>query len=286
MAIRDTIKSRLIGRAGISAQESCNTYLDSYLDEAVAEHDSSYAPAGVADYSLLPVSEYELVLLLAWVRVCEFRASNAAPQPSLRGVGAGFGSDRDTPFAKNMAMAKYLRQQYDNLKSTLESQESENGTGDITLGELYRKDDLIDAAVPLTVAPLLKAPTLSYASVVDVQTGGADLGSVIVSWTAVLSEYFSELFLFKSSTAGIVQMWNETPASGIPFVSADASQIYATTDNFSKAVKNTSLAAGTYYYVMAMRDTNGRYSFSNEIAVTIPATPTTTTAAPTTTPAP
>lgn len=286
MAIRDTIKARLIGRAGISAQEACNTYLDSYLDEAVAEHDASYAPAGVADYNLIPVAEYELVLLLGWVRVCEFRASNAAPQPSLRGVGAGFGSDRDTPFAKNMAMAKYLRQQYTDLKATLEGNDSDAGAGDILLGELYRKDELIDAAVPFNVAPNLKAPTLSASSIVDVATGGADLGSVIVAWTGVYSEYFGELLMFRHTSPGIVQMWNSTGNSGIPFIATAASYIYSTTDNFAKSIKNTQLAAGTYYFVLLMRDTSGRYSYSNEVEVVIPATPTTTTAAPTTTPAP
>jgi hypothetical protein len=274
-----TLKARLIARAGISAQEEVNANLDAFLDQSVAEHSDEYAPDGVADYALVPVNEYELVIILAWIRVCEFRASHVAPQPSISsraaGLGHGFGADRDTPFKKNMEMAAYLRKLYDEKwDDLLGDEDEENGTGDITVGELYRTDEILDIPVPTRVVPLLSAPAISASEIVDVATGGAEGGSVVISWKSVLSSAYAELMIYFRTSAGIYQNWNHDGNQGIPFVASDAVRVFQTTDNVAKGMKNVGLAAGTFYYVLVMRDTSGRFTFSNELKVIIPATPT------------
>lgn len=274
--IRTTLVARLKGKAGISDQEEVISSLPDFMDEALMEHDPLYAPAGVANYTLLPLSEYELVLILAWIRVCEFRASNAAPQPSLRGiagqgVGSGFGGDRDTPFKKNMDMAKYLRTKYDDLKAQLEADEDEQGSGDITIGELYRKDEVLDIAVPMGSVPQLNAPALTVGDIVGEAAGAANLGSVVLLWNGVLSTYFSEFVVFRSSAANIKQMWNKDGVDGVPFINPGSTKVYTTTDNMTQGMKEQNLAAGTYYYVLLLRDSSNMWSFSNEVSVVIPA---------------
>lgn len=270
--IRDSLAARLKAKAGISDQEPCLQYLGDYLDEALVEHSGVIDP----DFTVLPKREQELVILLGWVRVCEFRASNAAPQPSLRGfgsgaqAGAGFGGDRDTPFKKSMDMAKYLRDKYTDLRALLESGD-DDGSGDITVGELYRRDELIDASVPFHTSPGLQAPLLSFLTAIGVTAGGADQGCAIFEWPATLAENFSLLTVFRASQAGIRQMWNADGVSGVPFILPTASKVYETSDNIAKGLKEKNLAAGTYYYVIVVKDTSGVWSFSNEVAVVVPA---------------
>lgn len=268
--VRDTLRNRLIGRAGISAQEEVNPHLSDYLDEALEEHDTDYITpsTGAADFTLLPLREYQLVIILAWIRVCEFRASSAAPQPSLRGfgagaaVGAGFGGDRDTPFNKNMKMVEYLRKQYDQLSAQLEEdEETEIGNGDITVGEFVRRDELLDVAVPLHVAPGLRAPTLSVAA------SGA--GTVTLEWGETLSEYFSQIYVFRATSAGIYQSWNRDGASGVPLIASAAIKAFDTTDNIARGLKIESLAAGTHYFLLAVQDIGGNWTYSNEVSATV-----------------
>lgn len=275
--VRDTLKARLKGKAGISSQEDCNPFLDDFLDESLVEHSVAFSPGNVPDFTLLPFRQYELVLLLGWIRVCEYRASSAAPQPSLRAfgpgsqAGAGFGGDRDTPFKKNMELAAYLRKKYDDLKTRLDDQQDEQGSGDITIGELYRQDELTDAAVPWRSSPLLNAPQLTLETVTGVAAGGASLGIATFAWTAVSSEYFSQLYLVRNALPDIQQMWNQDGVNGVPFVNTGTVSVYDTTDNIAKGARETMLAAGTYYYIIAMRDTSAQWTFSNEVKAIVPA---------------
>lgn len=275
--IREALKLRLKGKAGISQQEDCVQHLDGFLDESLVEHSVKYCPSDSPDFTLLPFREQELVLILGWIRVCEFRASSAAPQPSLRAfgsgsqAGAGFGGDRDTPFKKNMDLVKYLRDKYVDLRARLEDSKDEQGSGDITLGELYRHDELTDVSVPFRSAPLLNAPQLSLDSVTGVAAGGVSLGVATFSWTAVSSENFAQLYLVRNSSANIQQMWNQDGVDGIPFVNPGTVAVYNTTDNIAKGAHEIKLAAGTYYYVIVMRDSSAQWTFSNEVSVVVPA---------------
>lgn len=272
--VKEILKAKLISRAGVLPQEVIYANLTDYLDDAVVEQSLSYLINGLPNYEAIPVRLYDLVVILAWIRVCEARASNAAAQPSLKGVGAGFGSDRDSPFSKNMAMVKYLREKYSADRTLLETNESEDGAGDITIGELYRPDELVDAGVPFRSAPAVIAPVMSVGAILGVAAGtsaGDEGGSVILNWESVFSPYFDELLIFRSSTAGIYQSWNGEGSNSVPFVSTAATQIFSTHGNLARGLKSIGLSAGTYYYVLALRDTAGRFTFSIEQKVIIPA---------------
>lgn len=261
------LKTQLVGRAQIASSEQVSLQLDLILDQAYSE----YAPSNVGDYLLLTKREYELVLILAWIRVCDSRASAYAAQASISGAGAGFGSDRDTPFAKNSKLAKELRFRYSELLASLTTEE-DGDSGGITVGELVRHDDLIDASVPLSQAQPLRAPRLSSRSPTTVSAGGTLQGTVILSWTEVKSEYFSEAIIVINDTAGIAQDWNGAGNNDkVPNVATASSAVYRTTDSKTTATKLSYLAAGTYYFVLALRDANGRFTFSNEITVVIAA---------------
>ncbi len=267
MAVKATLITRLRNQAQINQQEAVfndTAVLNDVMDAALIEHDADLG-IDTAGYAALPVREEELVLLLAWIRVCYARASFAAPQPSLITPGhMAFGSDRDTPLKKNLALAKALRERYDQLLSDLEGDESddaEGAAGDITVGEFYRTDEVLSTHVPLLTAPQMPAPVIAQRAV------GA--GYAIIGWEKMSSSTFRELFLFQSSSAGIHEEWNNDGLGGIPFVKSTATQIYSTTDNIRKAAKITSLAAGTYYFCAAVRDSSGNYVFSNELTVAV-----------------
>lgn len=265
--VKAELKAKLISEAQISTAEPVYTVLDDLLSNAYLE----YAPASGLDFTLLDESgkENELVIILAWIRVCDSRASSVAPQSSSRGTAGGFGSDRDTPFAKNTALAKILRERYANLRAALAIGSTDAESGDITMGELVRHDEYSNAQVPFRTAKNLAAPILSNRTPTAVSADATLLGTVVLSWTKLSSEYFDELILLGSNTAGIYQDWNQSSSGPIPFSASDSSIMFRSTDNQQTATRITYLTAGDVYFVAAVRDTNGRYTFSNEIKVTI-----------------
>jgi len=270
-------------RGQFKSQEAIYPTLSTYIDDAYQEH----APDNNMDYSLLTKLEYQLVVLLAWSRACVSRASFIAPDSNMKSAGSMFGSDRDTPFAKNLKLAEYLLGEYHRLKGAIAENaapvDDVEAAGDITIGDLYRNDELLSARTPLYIAPSMRVSNMA-AQIITPDTGGG-IGSVVLSWGAMEFENFGEIYLIQSPVAGIYQNWNldgnatpgttSTPSIAsslavIPFCNPAASIIYRTTDSFRKAAKVINLAAGTYYFAFAVRDTTSNYSYSNELTVVIP----------------
>ena len=282
--IAAALLASLVARGQFSSSEGVFNSLNTYVDDAYQEHQ----PDANMDYTLLPTNEYQLVVLLAWSRACVSRASFIAPQSSLKtGGGAMFGSDRDTPFSKNLKLAEYLLAEYHRLKGAFAENASPvddvEAAGDISVGDLFRKDELLDARTPLYIAPTMRVSSLAVGAITS-DTGSGN-GSVILSWAAMENNSYGELYLIQSPSAGIYQAWNldgnavagtsATPSIAgsltvIPFCSTLASIIYRTTDSFRRSAKVINLAAGTYYFTFAVRDTTSQYLYTNEVTVVIP----------------
>lgn len=268
LEVKALLVARLKSRASVQDIEPVKVELPAIMDDALLEHTPDNA---LLDYLRLATFEHELVLLLAWARVCDARASLSAPQASIKTPG-GFGSDRDTPFYKNQKLAETLRARYQELKSRLAaSSSSENPSGDITVGDLYRRDEFIDTDVPLSTVPPLPAPILSASSIVGQTAGGAELGSVVLDWPARALASFDGLVMFQSSAPGIYQSWRVDQNANVPQIAAAAEEIFRTTDSLRRGVKLSGLLAGTYYFLLAQRDTSNRYAYSNEVTVIVPA---------------
>lgn len=261
------IKTSLIKRAEVQDVERVYGSLDLFINEALIE----YKNADTADFSVLHVLERRLIVYLAWISVCYSRASALAPQASQKpgsNTGYGFGTDRDTPFNKCMSLATKLREQYDALKEEFDSKYGDangadggDGSGDVEVGVLTRKEEYLSVTVPYKQANAV--PILTFESY------AAGVGEVLLGWSKFDPANFQEAYVFRSSVAGIHQKWYHDGNSGVPFVAAAATKIYTTTDYLSKQIKQTALPAGTYYFVLVVKSINEVYTYSDELTLVV-----------------
>jgi len=101
------IADKLTVRARVEDSEQIDVL--ALVQDAVEQHNSSWSGTDT-----VPLSHSFPVLLLAWIGLCKQRASNYVNQSSTKtGSGVVFGTDRDTPYYKNMQMAKELQKQYE-----------------------------------------------------------------------------------------------------------------------------------------------------------------------------
>ena len=108
--VGSVLLERLIAEAGITSDEKAfwennNSILTNYLASAFRQHGT------VDSLAVLPTAQYDLVVILAWEKVCLFRA-NAFARASSQSAPQGFGQNKDTPYYKNTLMAKELRERY------------------------------------------------------------------------------------------------------------------------------------------------------------------------------
>lgn len=260
--IKASLSEKLINRATITQQEPVYSEVGSCLDDALNEH----MPDAAGDYACLPSREHELVLLLAWERVCFSRASFYAPQPSLnlKSGAPGFGSDRDTPFKKCTDLAAVLRKRYELLSSTIKDRSAEdddtNASGDITIGELVRADDVLGVVVPLSAAPRIRPVSLKLDSLVPGAT------EAVISWTSCPFDDYAETRVLLSQSAGIYQNWNSDGSNGVPYSSPASSTLFTTHDPKGRALKITGILAGVdYFVVVVVSSLRGDYAYSNEL---------------------
>ena len=262
--LRTALALKLRKRAVVTEVEPVFALLEDTLDDALNEH----LPDSAGDFTALKPREHELVILLAWERVCFSRASFYAPQASLnsKSGNVGFGSDRDTPFEKNTKLAKALREQYialrDNQQANSNEPDNLDPAGDITVGELFRTDDVLGVTVPLTGTPPLLPVKLTLDSAVI--TGGA-----IVRWTTCEADDFLDLRILVSSSSGIYQDWNSDGKNGLPYCSADAEQVFKTPNNRGRAIKLVDLPVGSYFVVAVVVSRTNEVAYSNEITFTV-----------------
>ena len=194
--LRDALKSQAsiqVSEVGLD-----NTLLDSFIAAALSEHNPSYTLATIPDI------EEELVLLLAHIRVCIWRANDAARNGNLNSSGSGFGEDRTSPVSSNLKVADRLRLRYDQLCGRMGlPSTAQQGTVSVS-SNLVDDATLNGAMVPLSEAKDPPAPLLLLRAVV------ADNTKVIASW-AMPSEVFdfdAYLLFLLDSGSDIFQNWN------------------------------------------------------------------------------
>ena len=248
-------RSQIQSSDGIS-----DSLLESFLTSSLAYHNPTYT------WDTLPVREEELVILLAWIMVCETRAAQFVNESDLSssssGLAGGYGQDRNTPFNKNMALIKYLKQRYSDIAKAVASPDSgmSSSEGQVVLGTLYRSDDLADALVPLQTSPV---PSIA------VSAGIVSATNLVLKWSFPSFENYHSVILYKSTAPSIREEWNHDTVSDIPEISSEAERLIDIRDQSQKAIRVINLSPSTQYYFLAVLKTNSfRFSYSNELALT------------------
>ena len=251
-------------RSGVQSSDGiADATLEYFLNTSLAQHNPAYT------FDTLPAREEELVILLAWIMVCETSASTSVNESNLKssssGLAGGYGQDRNTPFHKNLDFIKYLKQRYADLsRSILNSDTGLSATeGQVVMGTLYRTNDEIDALTPLRTSPV---PPIALSNATPLNT------SVVLKWSFPPFENYYSVVLFKSSTPNIREEWNHDSVSDIPEISSSSERLVDIKDPTQRAVKVINLSPSTQYYFLAVLKTNsGRFAYSSEVSVTTPA---------------
>lgn len=260
MATIDQLRDRFKLLTHVKDDEIDNEQLEFFLSSSIVEHNSAYE----VDGSDLPEPEVPLVMLLAQIQLCVFRANSWANQPSTSG-GQGYGSDRDTPFNKNMSLAKYLRDEYDNKSSAMGiMQDATMGSGDITLGVLTRVDENYAIRTPLRNDPTALAP-VKLVSLNAAASTSADL-----RWNASADEvFYSYVLFYRAGTADLYVETNFNSATGIPKVADDAIKLFEKNNATVNSVKVTGLTANTAYrFMLVVLNANAKAVYSNTLDIT------------------
>lgn len=252
----DDLLKRLKAEASIETSEGFDDELDLTVDieEAIERHNSSYT----AD--TLPDNEVQLVMLLAWAKICYRRAAKFAKEANSTG-GQGFASDRTTPYNKCINLAEMLEKRYrassDNLGITT------SGTS-IVVGSLVKFDTLINQITPRSqgAPPNLRLFVAAGESVSDGDT-------IILQWDTREYQNFDSFILFTTNDGNrIYELQNQHSATGYPRVRDSAVKVITITDclqraiiisNIDKTVQNN--------FLMLNKSASERYSYSNELLI-------------------
>lgn len=252
MATVSSLVDQLKALASIQASELFAAGdLNSYMIAALRQHDKNMSAA------TLPVSEEEPVITLAWIKVCYVRASRYSSQPNVNGA-SGYGQDRNSPYNKNMDLAKNLMKRYTELVTDLGI---EHGGAGVSVGNLIVKDLSFDGLVPLianpNIPPLLLAET--------------DFGETfsVLDWTFDTFDNFREFLLFHLiGDAPIFQEWNFNSSVGTPKISDNAKKVFSTLDYRATAVKITDLDKTLVNrFLLVVRSRSENFGYSNEITL-------------------
>lgn len=202
------------------------------------------------------------MLLLAWIKICHYRASRLASANSQSGA-AGFGTDRNTPYYKNIDLAKRLQEQYEMLVSRLGVTAITN-PGSIHVSELLIANDRLGGAiVPLTKAVV--PPITLY--LVE-----ADATTITIGWTMTTYKNFVQTHVASIEGAGpLYQQWNFASASGVPRINDLATILKpiildervrsVRVENVNRALVNR--------FVVAVMGLDDQWGWSNELIVAV-----------------
>ncbi len=260
MATATNIASSLEKRASVQASEGITpSDLNELVTAALAEHNFALT------FATLPDNQTELVLLLAWIRLCYTRASKIVNDANLSGA-AGFGQDRNTPFAKNMQLAASLRSQYDFLCDKL-GLDPTPAASSVVVSSLRMADALLSGApVPLSVAPVPPIPVLSV-------VGDISGTSLIIAWTFAPFEYFYSFILLNligTIDPIIKQEWNIISQSTVPRTSNLATVLFTLHDPRQLSLKLIDIdRSQVQRYMIVAKSKAEDYSYSNEISLPI-----------------
>lgn len=237
-----------------------DTDLKTYFLQAVKQHDRNLDTSD-ALVNLAPEEE-EPVLTLGWIKVCLVRAAKAAKESSVQGV-AGYGRNVDSPYAKQMSMAEKLSDRYYKLCERLRLT-----TNRVVVGQLFVRDQIFDALVPLLQTANQPRVLLSLAT--DTSGLSDTLNAVVLTWTAENASDFYDLRIYcLTGNVPIFQQWNNTSGTGVPCINDSAVPLLISERNPSvNTVRITDLDLRVVNrFLIVLRSRSGKYSYSNELVV-------------------
>lgn len=258
MAVLSTLRDSLKRQARVQPSENfTDPDVEGFINAALREHNSNYT------IGTLPAAEEELVLLLGWIRLCHSRAAQWA-QAADTGGQARLGQDNDTPFKKNMSLAKSLKLRYDELRIGL-GLESKSDV--IEVSTSTAQDTWTEAEVPLALSRPLTAPVLSLAAGESLAEGT----TYILKWTVERSENFQEWRLFHMATASngaatIREEWNQFSAAKTPQISDAAALVKTISDQQILCLRVTGVdKSQRNLFLLVAVSRSGKYSYGNEL---------------------
>lgn len=227
-----------------SSESISDSTLETFYAQALSEFNVAYSSV-----DLLNVKEQGLVLKLSWIKLCHLRASRSL-DGNLRTDRSGYGQDRDGPFEKNMKLAKLLREEFDD-----ELENAGLGESGIRVTSLIRANEVTGTFTQHKLVTPLTPPTVSVTRLSPTEA--------VVAWLFDNVERFSAYVVFSDTISPVAQAWNATATN--PGVSDTAVALFSTSSINQRSLKVTGLTPTVIYkFVVAVRDTNGSYSFSNE----------------------
>ena len=243
----DALAIELEALASVENTESFADALPDYVQAAIVQHDKGLT------IDSLPEAEEECVLTLAWIKVCLVRASKAAQDANITGA-AGFGADRNSPYNKNMSLAKDLMARYSTLCSSIQPSKSR-----VVTGQLYVRDQVFDALVPLMMNQSPTKILLSGSVAAD--------NTAILSWTVdQMTDFHEFLLFFMEGTDAIYQQWNNFSALGVARINDGATKVFSYNSPQISSVKATEVDhTKTNRFLLVMRTRSGSYVYSNEL---------------------
>lgn len=241
---------------GATATEFSDPVVERWAAEAILEHNAGYD----VDGSDLPAKEEPLVRLLMQIKLCEARAAKAASQNDIRNQ-SGYGTDRSTPYWKNIDLSSKLRSRYNAMLSHMGLTGATDGISTVVVGRLSVIEPAFNARVPYLfdqtplVAPVLEQLALTATT-------------VKVQWTVTKDETFLEYILFGSLNT-ILEPTNTSSATGIPKIADDANALLSYSDPHANAVELTGLTTSVPYHLLLVAKNNQRrFAYSNELTFT------------------
>jgi sulfur carrier protein ThiS len=240
----------------LSPSGELDDFLSAIINDAVGQHNPQYTVPS------LPAAEEMLVLLLAQIEICYVRAEQKVNDAPIQAGGGAFVQNQDSPFNKNMKLARELVTRYNELVAKLGVS---SGTGVVVVQtSVYKKSDRLDRIFPYFSVPAAPAPILTGEAV--------DSTTVHLSLVMVPVEYFYRYYIFWGLTPGLYQDWNAIGNMTVPRIKSSASLLIMDYDQTQQAVEAEDFPANTALYFMAVIQTQqNKYTYSDEILVTTPA---------------
>lgn len=250
--LRDALREE----TGATGTEFSDSVVERWASEAILEHNAGYA----VDGSDLPAKEEPLVRLLMQIKLCDARAAKAANQNDIRNQ-SGYGTDRSTPYWKNIDMSAKLRSRYSTMMSNMGLIGATDGISTVVVGRLSVIESSFNARVPYTMDQTpLAAPVLTMLSLGPT--------SVQLQWTISKDETFHEYIVFGSLNT-ILSPVNVSSTTGVPKIADGATALLSYSDPHANAVELTGLTTGVpYHIVIVAKNNQKRFAYSNELTVT------------------
>lgn len=246
--------SRLRADASVQPSEGfSDTKLGEWVRAAIQRHVPEYSTEA---NPTVPSIEDEAIITLAWESLCYSRAAKSVNSTDSRGAGP-IGTDRDSPYQRNMDMAAALKKRYDQIVA--QTSTSEAG-GEIIQGRLVMKSARTDQ---IEGGPFPRV-------IVGLQAKNVTTTTCVLVWSAGYTEFFADFLLYAGDDP-VLDSDNTDTDDDVPGIADSALLIQKIEDQDANSVLITDLSPGEVsYFVLVLKTRQGRHYYSNEILVINP----------------